>query len=103
RSPRRTADPHVCSSTRCVARLRHCALEVDSLAILGLLVEVLEKNGGRFLWGPGRHGAGGNLFTYHLDPAGCVVEFYADLIKIYDEANYRTGKWEMKDYSFNNM
>ena len=51
------------------------------------LGDVLEKNNGRFLWGPGRHGAGGNLFTYHLDPAGCVVEYYADLIKIYDEAN----------------
>ncbi|TMB44069.1 MAG: hypothetical protein E6J53_07640 [Chloroflexi bacterium] len=66
-------------------------------------IGITKKNNGRFLWGPGRHGAGGNLFTYHLDPAGCVVEYYADLIKIYDEATYRPGKWEMSDYRFANL
>ena len=32
-----------------------------------------------------------------------MVEYYADLIKIYDEANYRPGKWEMSDYRFANL
>lgn len=83
--------------------LHHYAWEVENLGVLGQLGDVLEKNNGRFLWGPGRHGAGGNLFTYHLDPAGCVVEYYADLIKIYDEANYRPGAWVMSDYRFANL
>jgi catechol 2,3-dioxygenase len=97
------ADHHGVGITRGGEGLHHYAWEVDSLAILGLLGDVLEKNGGRFLWGPGRHGAGGNLFTYHLDPAGCVVEYYADLIKIYDEASYRPGQWVMSDYRFANL
>src|SRR6267378_3948470 len=94
------ADHHGIGITKGGEGLHHYAWELENIGQLGLLGDVLEKNGGRFLWGPGRHGAGGNLFTYHLDPAGCVVEYYADLIKIYDEANYRPGKWEMSDYRF---
>jgi catechol 2,3-dioxygenase len=97
------ADHHGIGLTRGGDGLHHYAWEVESLAILGQLGDVLEKNGGRFLWGPGRHGAGGNLYTYHLDPAGCVVEYYADLIKVYDEATYRPGRWEMSDYRFANL
>jgi catechol 2,3-dioxygenase-like lactoylglutathione lyase family enzyme len=97
------ADHHGIGITKGGEGLHHYAWEVESLAILGQLGDVLEKNGGRFLWGPGRHGAGGNLFTYHLDPAGCVVEYYADLIKIYDEAGYRPGTWVMSDYRFANL
>lgn len=97
------ADHHGIGLTRGGDGLHHYAWEVESLAALGQLGDVLERNGGRFLWGPGRHGAGGNLFTYHLDPAGCVVEYYADLIKIYDEAGYRPGRWAMSDYRFANL
>ena len=97
------ADHHGIGITKGGEGLHHYAWEVENIGQLGLLGDVLEKNNGRFLWGPGRHGAGGNLFTYHLDPAGCVVEYYADLIKIYDEANYRPGKWEMSDYRFANL
>jgi catechol 2,3-dioxygenase-like lactoylglutathione lyase family enzyme len=97
------ADHHGIGLTKGGEGLHHYAWEVESLGALGLLGDVLEKNGGRFLWGPGRHGAGGNLFSYHLDPAGCVVEYYADLIKIYDEAGYRPGQWVMSDYRFANL
>jgi catechol 2,3-dioxygenase-like lactoylglutathione lyase family enzyme len=97
------ADHHGIGITRGGEGLHHYAWEVENIGQLGLLGDVLEKNDGKFLWGPGRHGAGGNLFTYHLDPAGCVVEYYADLIKIYDEASYRPGRWEMSDYRFANL
>ena len=96
-------DHHGVGLTRGGDGLHHYAWEVENLAVLGQLGDVLEKNGGRFLWGPGRHGAGGNLFTYHLDPAGCVVEYYADLIEVYDEASYRPGRWDMSDYRFANL
>lgn len=96
-------DHHGIGITKGGEGLHHYAWEVENIGQLALLGDVLEKNNGRFLWGPGRHGAGGNLFTYHLDPAGCVVEYYADLIKIYDEATYRPGKWEMSDYRFANL
>jgi catechol 2,3-dioxygenase-like lactoylglutathione lyase family enzyme len=97
------ADHHGIGITRGGDGLHHYAWEVESLAILGQLGDVLERNGSRFLWGPGRHGAGGNLFTYHLDPAGCVVEYYADMIRVYDEAAYRPGRWAMSDYRFANL
>ena len=97
------ADHHGIGLTKGGEGLHHYAWEVENIGALGMLGDVLEKNGGRFLWGPGRHGAGGNLFTYHLDPAGCVVEYYADLIKIYDEAGYIPGKWVMSDYRFANL
>lgn len=97
------ADHHGIGITRGGDGLHHYAWEVEGLAFLGQLGDVLEKNGSRFLWGPGRHGAGGNLFTYHLDPAGCVVEYYADMIRIDDEAGYRPGSWAMSDYRFANL
>lgn len=83
--------------------LNHYAWEVESLAILGQLGDVLARNGGRFIWGPGRHGAGQNLFTYHFDPAGSVVEYYADLYKVWDEDTYVPGKWSLEDHRGPNL
>jgi catechol 2,3-dioxygenase len=83
--------------------LNHYAWEVESLAILGQLGETLARNDGRFIWGPGRHGAGQNLFTYHFDPAGCVVEYYADLYKVWDERSYVPGHWNLNDHRGENL
>jgi catechol 2,3-dioxygenase len=83
--------------------LNHYAWEVESLAILGELGETLARNDGRFIWGPGRHGAGHNLFTYHFDPAGCVVEYYADLYQVWDERSYVPGKWSLSDHRGENL
>lgn len=77
--------------------LNHYAWQVESLSVLGQLGDVLARNGGRFIWGPGRHGAGENIFTYHFDPAGCVVEYYADLYQVWDEASYVPGHWSLDD------
>lgn len=83
--------------------LNHYAWEVESLATLGQLGETLARNGGRFIWGPGRHGAGENLFTYHYDPAGCVVEYYADMYKVLDERTYEPGVWSLDDHRGENL
>jgi catechol 2,3-dioxygenase-like lactoylglutathione lyase family enzyme len=83
--------------------INHYAWEVESLAELGRLGETLARNGGRFIWGPGRHGAGANLFTYHFDPAGCVVEYYADMYKIWDERTYEPGHWSLDDHQGQNL
>ena len=77
--------------------LNHYAWEVESLATLGALGDVLARNGGSFVWGPGRHGAGQNIFTYHLDPAGAMVEYCADIYRVWDEATYVPGRWRMED------
>ena len=83
--------------------LNHYAWCVESLATLGLLGDTLADNGGRFIWGPGRHGAGRNLFTYHFDPAGAVVEVYADMVHVLDEAAYVPGKWPLDDHRGQNL
>jgi catechol 2,3-dioxygenase-like lactoylglutathione lyase family enzyme len=77
--------------------INHYAWEVENLATLGQLGDTLAANDGSFIWGPGRHGAGQNLFTYHFDPAGCVVEYYADLYQVWDERTYVPGKWRLDD------
>ncbi len=77
--------------------INHYAWNVESLATLGELGDVLAENGGRFIWGPGRHGAGNNLFTYHFDPAGSIVEYYADMQQVLDEGTYVPRHWSLED------
>jgi catechol 2,3-dioxygenase len=83
--------------------LNHYAWEVESIATLGTLGDVLDRNGGRFIWGPGRHGAGENIYTYHFDPAGAIVEYCADIYKVWDEATYEPGHWSLEDPRFANL
>ena len=83
--------------------LNHYAWEVESLGTLGLLGDVLARNGGRFIWGPGRHGAGNNIYTYHFDPAGAIVEYCADIYRVWDEATYEPGHWSLDDPTFANL
>jgi catechol-2,3-dioxygenase len=64
----------------------HVAFELHDLAHLGRSCDILARNKVRILWGPGRHGMGHNLFTYHRDPDGNVVEFIAELDRMSDEA-----------------
>jgi catechol 2,3-dioxygenase-like lactoylglutathione lyase family enzyme len=83
--------------------LNHYAWEVESIATLGTLGDVLDRNGGRFIWGPGRHGAGQNVYTYHFDPAGAIVEYCAVIYKVWDEATYEPGHWSLEDPRFANL
>lgn len=85
------------------AGLNHYAWGVENIATLGHLGDVLARNGSRFIWGPGRHGAGENIFTYHFDPAGCIVEYYADLYQVWDERTYQAGHWSLDDPRFANL
>jgi catechol-2,3-dioxygenase len=68
--------------------LHHHAWEVQSLAELGRLADLLGQHRRRPLWGPIRHGVGENIAVYFLEPAGSVVEYYADMEHIYDEASF---------------
>lgn len=49
-------------------------------------------------WGPGRHGPGHNLYTYHLDPDGNVVELFSDLDRMSDES---LGHWDPRPHHRN--
>lgn len=82
--------------------LNHYAWEVENIGALGALGDVLDRNGGSFIWGPGRHGAGQNIFTYHFDPAGAIVEYACDIYRVWDEATYVPGRWSLDDPAFAN-
>jgi catechol 2,3-dioxygenase-like lactoylglutathione lyase family enzyme len=51
------------------------------------------RSGYRPLWGPGRHGAGDNTFSYFLDPLDNVIEYTTELEVIPDE-----DTWEPQTY-----
>ncbi|MEW1737961.1 VOC family protein [Nocardia beijingensis] len=46
------------------------------------------------LWGPGRHGAGNNTFSYFADPTGNVVEYTTELEKIEDDDAWVPRRFE---------
>jgi len=51
-------------------------------------------NGYKLLWGPGRHGIGHNLFTYHRAPNGLITELFAQL----DQMNEQLGYFEPRPW-----
>ena len=63
----------------------HTAFELRDWSHLELACDYLSRSGYPLIWGPGRHGIGHNLFTYHKNPDGLVVELYAELDQMSDE------------------
>ena len=59
--------------------LFHFAFELRDASHLVQSCDVLGKEKLRIEWGPGRHGPGHNLYTYHRDPDGNIVELFAEL------------------------
>ena len=57
--------------------LFHLAFELRDASDLIRSCDVLGKEKMRIDWGPGRHGPGHNLYTYHRDPEGNIVELFA--------------------------
>jgi catechol 2,3-dioxygenase len=74
--------------------LHHYAWEVPSIAELAALADLVDARGGAVLWGPVRHGMGHNIALYLQDTTGVIVEYYSDMHRIYDDANYVPGNWE---------
>jgi catechol 2,3-dioxygenase-like lactoylglutathione lyase family enzyme len=73
--------------------LHHYAFEtvnIGQLQRLGDLLATLHQN---FVWGPGRHNLGANIFTYHLDPAGALLEVCSDMIQVPDEDRWVAQVW----------
>ena len=66
--------------------LHHIAYEMRDLNHLQTMLDHLARNNYRLEWGPGRHGPGHNLFTYHRDPDGNNIELFTQLDVIHDES-----------------
>jgi catechol-2,3-dioxygenase len=81
--------------------LHHYAFELEDWAALKSLGDHMISRGGTYLWGPGRHGPGNNLFAYVVDPDGAVVEVFADILRIESETTYRPRDWPDAPTSLN--
>ena len=66
--------------------MHHVAYEMRDLNHLQTMLDHLAQENYRLQWGPGRHGAGHNIFTYHHDPDGNTIELFTQLDVIHDEA-----------------
>ncbi|HYU19084.1 MAG TPA: VOC family protein [Chloroflexota bacterium] len=77
--------------------LHHVAFEVRDFLEIAKGVYYLGEKGVPRLWGPGRHGAGNNLFSYFWDPEQNVVEYTTDIIRIYDDAAWKVTIWPGRD------
>jgi len=64
----------------------HTAFELRDWSHLQTACDYLSIKGYKTLWGPGRHGIGHNLFTYHRSPSGLITELFAELDQMKDEA-----------------
>ena len=63
----------------------HTAFELRDWAHMQT-ASISSASGYKMLWGPGRHGIGHNLFSYHRSPNGLITELFAELDQMKDEA-----------------
>ena len=67
-------------------KMHHIAFEAGEWAHIKNACDYLGKRKIPLIWGPGRHGIGHNLFIYHHTPDGQIMELYAELDQMTDEA-----------------
>lgn len=65
--------------------MHHVAYEMRNLDHLQTTLDHLARHDHRLHWGPGRHGPGHNVFTYHRDPDGNTIELFTQLDQMLDE------------------
>ena len=73
--------------------LNHIAFDVTSVDELMRAFARMHREGITLSWGPGRHTAGNNTFSYFVSPNGNVVEFTSDLEEV-DEATWQVTHYE---------
>ena len=62
--------------------VNHISFEMGTIDSLMRGAGRVKRTGRKILWGPGRHGAGDNVFTYFTDPAGNVCEMSCELEEV---------------------
>jgi len=91
------ADHHAINLMRSTRKhgLFHVAFEMRDIGHLKDALDHLASRDIRLQWGPGRHGAGHNIFTYHHDPDGNLVELFTEIDIVYDEV---TGQFQPRPW-----
>ena len=77
--------------------LHHYAFDLHSMEDLSRIADNLALKSRSLVWGPGRHGAGSNIFTYYPDPHGCLVENSIEMARIDNEAVYEPRSWDISE------
>ncbi len=60
-------------------KMHHIAFQLKDWAHVQHACDHLYNQHIPLVWGPGRHGAGHNIFTYHRDPDGQFIELFTEL------------------------
>ena len=66
-------------------KMHHVAFELRDWGEIGRACDYLGRHDIRLVWGPGRHLIGHNVYIYHRNPDGQIVELYCDLDQMKDE------------------
>ncbi len=66
-------------------KMHHIAFEMRDAAHLHNSCDLLGQRRMEIIWGPVRHGPGHNVATYHFNPDGQIVEFFAEMDRMTDE------------------
>jgi catechol 2,3-dioxygenase-like lactoylglutathione lyase family enzyme len=91
---RSNSDHHCLAiAQRRVSGLNHVSFEMRGLDEYLRGTGRMVRHGHSPLWGPGRHSAGDNVYSYFLGPGGFVVEYTTELEKIPDEDSWMPRRW----------
>lgn len=74
--------------------VHHISFHVRDINELIQQAEHLMRHNRTLLYGPGRHGPGQNLFIYFKDTESMIVEYAADMQRIWDEESYQPKIWD---------
>jgi catechol 2,3-dioxygenase-like lactoylglutathione lyase family enzyme len=66
-------------------QMHHVAFELKDWPQILQACDVLGRNNIQLAWGPGRHGPGHNIYTYHRNPDDQIIELFTELDKMSDE------------------
>ena len=66
-------------------KMHHVAFELKDWAHVQSACDFLGSKNIQLIWGPGRHGPGHNINTYHRNPDDQIIELFTELDKMLDE------------------
>jgi catechol 2,3-dioxygenase-like lactoylglutathione lyase family enzyme len=77
--------------------LHHIAFELNDWNHVKAACDLLPHHNLELIWGPGRHGPGHNIYTYHLNPDGFTIEMFTELDTMSNEENgyFDPRPWHM--------
>jgi catechol 2,3-dioxygenase-like lactoylglutathione lyase family enzyme len=74
--------------------LNHFAIDCGTIDGVMHSVGRLKGGGQDPIWGPGRHGPGGNVFAYFEDPNGFVAELTCEVLQIDEHVQHTPKEWK---------